>query len=141
MLEKYYRNKLNYRDYILLFKYGNFYEIIDNDAFIVNKLFNYKLNRISKNSSSFKVGFPLSAIGGFTDKLESENINYVIIENDEAVKSKQFDNNKYNDYTFDEKSIKYNLIKMDDIIKYFYDNLLDDTLTEKLQKVEEILNG
>ena len=35
--------KTKYREYIVMLKYGNFYEILGNDALIMNKIFNYKL--------------------------------------------------------------------------------------------------
>ena len=47
MLENYYKNKVLYKDYIIIMKYGNFYETIDNDALIMNSIFNYKLNKLS----------------------------------------------------------------------------------------------
>ena len=44
MLEKYYKYRIKYNDCLLLFKYGNFYELFDKDAYIVSKLFNYSIN-------------------------------------------------------------------------------------------------
>ena len=40
MLEKYYKYKLDYRNYLII-KIGSFYECFDKDALIINKLFNY----------------------------------------------------------------------------------------------------
>ena len=59
MLEKYYKYKLDYRDYLILIKCGIFYECIDNDAFIINELTGYKLKRLS---NTFKAGFPINTI-------------------------------------------------------------------------------
>lgn len=36
MLEEYYRLKMKYKEYILLIKVGNFYEILDKDAMIIH---------------------------------------------------------------------------------------------------------
>ncbi len=47
MIENYYMNKLKYNDYLIITKYGNFYELIGKDALIMNKLFNYKLVKLS----------------------------------------------------------------------------------------------
>lgn len=45
MLEKYYKYKLDYNDYIVFIKSGKFYEAIDRDSLIISKLFDYKLTK------------------------------------------------------------------------------------------------
>lgn len=49
MLEMYYKYRLEYKNCILFFKIGNFYEVFDNDALILNKLFGYKIKRFKDN--------------------------------------------------------------------------------------------
>ena len=66
MLEKYYKYKIKYNNYILLIKIGNFYEIFDIDSLIMNKIFNYKLKPIK---DTFKCGFPISSIDNVIDRL------------------------------------------------------------------------
>lgn len=56
MLEKYYKYKVNYQNYLILIKIGNFYECLGNDALIINKVFNYKLKRVS---NTLKLDFQL----------------------------------------------------------------------------------
>ena len=41
--------KLEYKDYIILFKSGNFYISFDEDAVILNELFNFKINELKNN--------------------------------------------------------------------------------------------
>ncbi len=77
MLEKYYKYKLDFRDYLILIKCGSFYECIDTDAFIINKIMGYKLKNLS---STFKVGFPVSIIDKVLNKLIESSINYIIVE-------------------------------------------------------------
>ena len=77
MLEKYYKYKLDYRNYIILIKIGSFYECFDKDAFIINKLFNYKLKRIN---NSFKLGFPIKTIDKIILKLNELIINYLVVD-------------------------------------------------------------
>ncbi len=50
MLEKYYKYKLDYREYVLLMKFGIFYECIDKDAFILHKIMKYRLKRLGGRS-------------------------------------------------------------------------------------------
>lgn len=137
MLEKYYMYKTKYREYIVMLKYGNFYEILGNDALIMNKIFNYKLNKLS---NTFKVGFPVSSLDNIINKLNDYFINYIVIDKSEITKRKDFDSNNYDKYTFDENTLKYNLILVNEITKYLNDNLQDENITIKLEKIKEIIN-
>lgn len=70
MLEKYYKYKIEYKEFILMIKFGNFYEMFDKDAVIESKLLNYK---ISKISDTVKYGFPVSSLEKVLNKLNEEN--------------------------------------------------------------------
>jgi len=83
MLEKYYTYKVKYKEYIIMMKYGNFYEILGNDALIMNKFFNYK---ISKLSNTFKVVFPVSSLDNIISRLNNYMINYLVVDRDEIIK-------------------------------------------------------
>ena len=76
MLETYYRYRMEYKDFLLFIKIGNFYEVFDKDSLILNKFFEYKIKRIKV---SIKVRFPLSRLD-YILKLIG-NINYVVIDN------------------------------------------------------------
>ena len=65
--------KLDYKEYVILFKSGNFYISFDEDSVILNKVFNYKIVEMKNN---IKVGFPLNNIDMVIDKLKELNINY-----------------------------------------------------------------
>lgn len=135
MLEKYYKYKLDYRDYLILIKCGSFYECIDTDAFIINKITNYKLKRLS---NTFKAGFPINTLDKVIDKLFDENINYIIVDN-EITEIKEFDNNTYSNYNFNDKDIFYNSIRIERIIKSLNDNLTNKDFTNVLNKIENII--
>ena len=137
LLEEYYKNKINYKEYIILMKYGNFYEIVGQDALIMNKIFNYK---ISKLSNSFKVGFPVSNVDEVLDKLEELFINYVVFNKNEILFMKKFDNNKYNDYVVNEDIIRCNLILINYINDYLNNNLLNNDISNKLERIKDIIN-
>lgn len=137
MLEKYYMYKIKYKEYIVMLKYGNFYEILGNDALIINKLFGYKLNKLS---NTFKVGFPVSSLDNIISRLNNYMINYLVVDRDEIIKIRDSEINNYNKYTFDETILKYNLLVISEITKYLNDNLLDENITIKLEKIKEIIN-
>lgn len=48
MLEKYIKLKEKYPKSVILIKAGNFYDCINDDAIIINNLFNYKIKQLSK---------------------------------------------------------------------------------------------
>ena len=102
MLETYYKYRMEYKDFLLFIKIGNFYEVFDKDSLILNKLFGYKIKKVK---DTIKVGFPLSRLD-YILKLIG-NINYVVIDN-ALIEKKEFDNNKYKDYNFDINSIILN---------------------------------
>ena len=133
MLEKYYKYKLDHRNYLILIKIGSFYECFDKDAFIINKLFNYKLKRINNN---FKLGFPIKTIDKIILKLNEENINYLII--DEEIEKKEFKNNNYINYNFNMEEIFYNTLRVEKIIDYLNDNIYN--ISDKLNKIESSLS-
>ena len=107
--------------FIVLRKVGGFYHVFDEDSYILNYLFNYKI-------VGNRVGFPISAINKVINVLEEKKINY-------ELDGKKINFKKKNNYAkFLEKGrVKYNF-KMD--IERIYDNL--DKLNSK--DLKEILN-
>lgn len=91
--EIYNENKKKFSDYILIIKVGIFYETYNNDAFIINNLFGYKVKEIGDFD---RAGFPVNSFDKVIKKLERCEINYVII--DGGIVSKKFKNNNYSKY-------------------------------------------
>lgn len=88
--------KLDYKDYVILFKSGSFYISFDEDSLILNKLFNYKILNLKNN---IKVGFPLNCLDIVISKLQELKINYIIVE-DKIIKDKyESDDNYFLKYT------------------------------------------
>ena len=136
MLEEYYKYKTNYNEFIIIIKSGNFYEVIDKDALIVNKLFGYK---ISKLSDTIKCGFPITSIEKVVNILNEQNINYIIIENNNITINKSFDKNSYNKFDLDINNIKYNFFRINKITKCLNDNVFNNINT-LLDSIEGIIN-
>lgn len=132
MLEKYYKYKVLYKEYIIIMKYGNFYETIDNDALIMSSIFNYKINKLS---NTFKVGFPINTLDYVINKLNDLNINYIVLD---GIK-KEFKNNNYNNYIFDKDIINYNLTVINEINNYLINNILNN-ISNKLEGISEIIH-
>ena len=110
MLEEYYQFKRSYPEFVLMIKAGNFYEILDKDAVIMNQVLGYKLTRLGDN---VKCGFPISSLEKVIGTLEVKQLNYAVIENRKIVKEKTFENNIYHTFLFDMNHIKHHLWKID----------------------------
>ena len=99
---------------VIIRKCGAFYNVFDDDCFILYFFFNYNI----KNK---KVGFPKSSLNKVINKLEEFKISYEIV----GEETKNFKNlNKYQKY------IKLGLTKYNKDIKY-------QNITEKLYEVSE----
>ena len=126
----YFLKKEKYLDFIILFICGNFYEVLVDDSYILNTLFNYK---IKKTSNITKVGFPIIALNKVILRLQMLKINYLIVNPNGDIK-KKFNNNKYRNYL--EKPTNL------DRINLIYQRLLDikgDDIDALLNKIEEII--
>lgn len=134
MIEKYYKYKIDYRDYVIFIKSGIFYECIANDALIINELFNYKIKMIS---NTIKVGFPIKNIESVLEKLKSNSINYIVVDDDKITLKYETDDNNYSEYKIDMDSILYNLFRVEKLIKYLEDNVMNNDLAKKLDKIEK----
>ena len=130
ILEEYYKYKVKYKEFIVMIKFGNFYELFDRDAVIINNIAEYKLSKIA---DTVKCGFPISGIDKILNLLEYRHINYLVIENENIINEKDFDDNIYNSFNFDMDNIKYNFMRINKITKELNEiayseisNLLDD---------------
>jgi len=111
---------------VILRKNGGFYAVYDDDTYILNYLFNYKIK-------DNKVGFPVSALNKVINVLENNLINYRVIDGNEV------DYKKRNNY---EKFVKlgkkkYSLtFRINEIIVKL------DTLNEKdIDKILEYIEN
>ena len=132
--ELYNKYKFDYKDYILLIKSGNFYICLNNDAIVMNNIFNYKI----KESTNFiKVGFPINSELKVKNYLDTIKVNYVVIDK-EIIDKRKFQDNKYNEY-----NSKYNyrvylnrIKRINDILK---SNLNNNNISSILDEIEEVL--
>lgn len=134
MLEMYYKYRLEYKDFLLFIKVGNFYEVFDKDSLILNNIFYYKVKRIK---DTIKTGFPINKLDYIIKLID--NINYIVIENGNIVDKKIFKNNKYNNYTFDVNTIVVNSIKIERIIRILNEKLLNKNISNIIRDIEEII--
>ena len=135
MLEKYYKYKIDYSEYIVFIRVGNFYECFNNDAFILNSIFNYKPKRIK---NAFKAGFPVSGIDEVIKRFEEIGLFYIIVD-DGIIKEYANGKNRYNDYNYNFDVINYNYLRIEKINNFLYDNMLNENVSDVLSKIENVI--
>lgn len=86
--EKYQELKIGNPDAISLIKSGNFYIAIEDDAYIMNIIFDYQIIK-------GKVGFPLTALERVIGELNNKKISYVIYKDENDIITNTFDDNIY----------------------------------------------
>lgn len=135
MKEKYEIYKRQYNNYIILFKQGNFYLSMNDDALILNNLFNYKVNVIS---DFIKVGFPLKTIDKVIPLLEEKNVNFIIVDK-EIVEKKKYSNNNYFNFLNKDSNYEFIINRINKIDQTLKDNLLNKNIENVLNDIERII--
>ena len=90
-----------YRNTVILMKYGNFYRCFYNNAIVVGYLFDYKLH-------NNKVGFPINIINNILCVLDKYSIDYLVYNSIKDIRYIYHDINNYNKY-LELGNSKYNL--------------------------------
>ena len=129
--------KIQYKEYLILFKSGIFYEAFDEDAVILNRLFNYK---ISKKKNNMRAGFPLSNIEKVEKELEDKKINYMIIENKKITYTSTNKKNKFSSLAHDVYDFITIKNRIDEINKVLNERSNDEDIMDLLDKIEGILD-
>lgn len=131
-----------HKDFICLFKIGNFYHVYGRDSYILSYLFEYKIRNIENNMK--ECGFPLKSLPKILSKLEDEKINYIVIDsrNNYDVDQK-FETGNLNKYKkVYEKSRNYVNYKtrVDNITEFLNKNIMEKDFRKILIKMEELIN-
>lgn len=128
--------KLDYKEYVILFKSENFYIAFDEDSIILNKIFNYKIVDLKNN---VKIGFPISKLDIIINRLKDMNINYIIVENKSIINKYESEVNNFFKYT----SSVFEIISINNKIECIVDKLkkIDrEDIYLVLDKIDSIIN-
>ena len=85
MYDVYLDYKLKYPKEIVLIKSGTFYVAMNEDAFILYKIFDYKLSNFKHG---IKIGFPSSSLGKVEKYLMRLHLSYVVVDKDRTRRKK-----------------------------------------------------
>jgi len=80
LMQQYYRIKSQYRDKIVFFRVGDFYETFDEDAKLVAKVLNIVLTRRSKDEPVPMAGIPYHALDAYLSRLVKKGYSIAICE-------------------------------------------------------------
>ena len=133
MLEKYIKLKEKYPKSVIIIKAGNFYDCINDDAIIINKLFNYKIKELSKY---IRVGFPKSCLNRVRIILTKYEINYITVDNND-IKYSKFSRNNYSKYSSNDYFIVKN--KINSINDILSNNILNPNIKDIVSSIEGII--
>ena len=134
MKEQRIKIKEDYENYLIMFKSGNFYISLNNDAFIMNNIFNYKIIVIS---NYIKIGFPINSLNKVSTKLDELKINYIIY--DKAIIQKiKFAPNNYKKFVKENNYLVY-LNRISKINYLLKNNIKNSNMDKILNKIENIL--
>ena len=133
MLEKYIKLKEKYPKSLIMIKAGNFYDCINDDAIIINKLFNYKIREFNKY---IIVGFPISSLNRVRKILTKYEINYITVDNNDITYSK-FSRNNYSKYSSNDYFIVKN--KINSINDILSNNILNPNIKDIVSSIEGII--
>ena len=141
MIDLFRQLKLEYKEYLILFKSGSFYISFDEDATILNNIFNYKITELKNN---IKVGFPISLIDINKKIIKEKEFNYLVVEDKKIVYKYDSNYNMYDNYVrsvFSIISFNYRINKINNIIKSINDDKLKDELLLKIEnEINEFMN-
>lgn len=113
---------------IVFRKFGNFYQVFDDDAYIINYIFNY-------NIKNYKCGFPVNALEKVLFKLKYLSIDY-IVKDDNCNFSFFSGCNNYDLYLFLANNKNNNKDLLDEII-----NKLDYLSRSDLLDILNVIKG
>lgn len=132
LIDLYEVNRAKYEKYVILIKAGNFYEVFNDDAFILNNLFNYKIKEFN---FGLRTGFPVIAYNKVLDKLNSFKINYLVLDKFEIVVRKKFAKNNYSNYVTKNLEIDNRILKINQRLNALKNSPKIKSILEEVEKI------
>lgn len=127
--------------YVVLIKAGTFYEALENDAYIINNLFDY----IIKDKSYYlQAGFPKVILPKVVNTLEDKKINYLILDKadnyDELERTNYEKLNRYDYYLEKGKREYKRLTKIKNYNEYLKNNVERKFMDKLLSDIGKIID-
>lgn len=138
----YFDYKSRYEEYIILYKVGNFYNVLGKDTIIIHELLNYQ---IKDHNGIDKIGFPIMSLEKVLRILSKNKLNYIVLEKEDGivkiVTKKRNKVNSYNEYGKSANALYSKKEKINHIIELLNEKIEDPNFDRLLQKVEDVCEG
>lgn len=140
IIDIYNKYKKEYKEYVIIIESGVFYYVLNDDCGVINKLLDYKIKYLCGN---FSIGFPINSINKVTEKLNTKEINYLVLKKSSDgyiidEKNKE-NNNNYGNYLIDLSRLNYLNDRINRIYNKLLDRINDSDIEEKLLQMEKLL--
>ena len=140
IIDIYNKYKKEYNEYVIIIESGVFYYVLNDDCGVINKLLDYKIKYLCGN---FSIGFPSNSINKVTEKLNTKEINYLVLKKSSDgyiidEKNKE-NNNNYGNYLIDLSRLNYLNDRINRIYNKLLDRINDNDIEEKLLQMEKLL--
>ena len=127
---------------IALIRLGGFYKVYGKDAYIISKIFGYK---VKEEEQIVSCGFPIKIINKIKATLENKKINYIIIDsrdNYNINEKEDFKNlNRYvKEYNASKIYVK-NQMEIEKIYEYLSKKSKKEDIKNILKEIEELINA
>lgn len=127
--------------HVALVKLGGFYRVYGKDAYIISKLFKYKLK---KEENTIVCGFPIKIINKVLANLQNKKINYLVLDSrDNYAINEKMDFKNLNTYSkMYEASKVYvnNQISIEEICDYLIENAEKAKLKQVIEGIRAVIN-
>lgn len=133
--------KKEFKEYVLIFEHGSFYNVYYSDSYVLNELLGFKIKEVK----SVKIcGFPKTSINRVRSIIEKNNINYIIFDKNLCYRENNIHKNKKNKYMMHyERAIKKAMLekRLEIIKESVIENFENDKYINLVKKCEDYILG
>ena len=133
MVELFGKLKLNYKECVIFFQSENSYVVFEEDAFILCKFFDYK---VEEEDDTIKITISFDEMQKVVEKLREVRVSYVVFNGEELLEEVLFDDNSFLKYA----PSMYEILNMDNRMRkilFQLKNLDEFGVRAILDRIEE----
>ncbi len=131
VIDVYNETKVKYPKYVIMIKIGVFYEVYNEDAYVIHNIMDYKVKDMKNNK---RLGFPVNSYNKVIIGLDRAKVNYMVI--DKEIIKKKFNKNNYSKYSYYEDTLED---RVDRIYKELLKRSNESSFKYLLDRIEELL--
>lgn len=136
----YFDYKNRYENYIIIYKVGNFYNVLGKDTVILHEIMHYQ---IKEHTGIPKIGFPIISLEKVLRALTKAKMNYLVLEKEEGIVKikikKRFKDNAYEDYSKQSESLYEKKEQIKKVENLLLEKIEDADFSLYIKRIEELL--